>query len=94
VSRTYRRSPTYHGTLRLPDGSSWSCHHQHRTPEAARECAQKYARRPASQYAQVAAPPSAPRGKNREYDLNRPFKDVWLHGTVGELLARRKAKKH
>lgn len=34
----------YHAVVKLPDGSVYTCHHQHRTQQAATECAQKYQR--------------------------------------------------
>jgi hypothetical protein len=42
-SKRRRRGPVYHGQV-----GSWKCHHDHRTPEAARECAQREARRRAA----------------------------------------------
>jgi hypothetical protein len=34
--------PGFHGTVPMPDGSVYQCHHAHRTEQAAIECAQKY----------------------------------------------------
>ena len=42
--RKRRRTPTYHGRATLPDGQKWKCHHNHRTSEAATECAAKHLR--------------------------------------------------
>lgn len=38
------RAPSFHGTVPMPDGSVYKCHHSHRTEQAALECAQKYIR--------------------------------------------------
>jgi hypothetical protein len=38
------RKPTFHATVHLPDGSVYTCHHAHRTEQAAIECAAKYRR--------------------------------------------------
>jgi hypothetical protein len=38
------RAPAFHGTVPMPDGSVYKCHHSHRTERAAIECAQKYIR--------------------------------------------------
>ena len=38
------RTPAFHGTVPMPDGSVYKCHHSHRTEQAALECAQKYIR--------------------------------------------------
>lgn len=43
-SRRRRRVPAYHGRATLPDGRKWKCHHNHRTSEAAAECAAKHLR--------------------------------------------------
>lgn len=40
VWRSRRRRQVYSGTL-----PGWECHHEHRTPEAALECAQRESRR-------------------------------------------------
>ena len=90
--RRRKKSRSYHGSLSLPDGSSWDCHHQHRTAEAANECARKHARQVGMRIQQPSMPPPVGR-RHQEYDLNRPLKDVWMHGTVGELIVRRRAGK-
>jgi hypothetical protein len=37
-------APAFHGTVRFPDGSTYTCQHAHRTQAAAAECAAKYKR--------------------------------------------------
>jgi hypothetical protein len=37
-------APSFHGTANFADGSAYTCHHAHRTREAATECAAKYKR--------------------------------------------------
>jgi hypothetical protein len=56
TSRKRRRSrrKTYHGTATFADGSKYTCHHNHRTEQAAVACAQKYRR---DQAAGKAVPP-------------------------------------
>lgn len=39
-----RKSPAFHAEVRLPNGAVYKCHHSHRTPRAATECAAKYQR--------------------------------------------------
>ncbi len=41
---TKRKVSTFHAEARLPDGSVFKCHHEHRTQQAAIECAAKYRR--------------------------------------------------
>jgi hypothetical protein len=36
--------PTFHANVRLPDGSHYTCHHAHRTQQAAVACAERYQR--------------------------------------------------
>ena len=50
--------PSFHGTVPLPDGSVYRCHHGHRTEQAAIECAQKYIR---ANFSQTAHSPTGPR---------------------------------
>jgi len=38
------RARTFHGTVRARDGSTYTCHHEHPTEQAAAECAAKYLR--------------------------------------------------
>ena len=66
--------PGFHGTVPLPDGSVYQCHHAHRTEQAALECAQKYIR---TNFSQVHSPQvprqtaSAPRN-NVTAEAHRP----------------------
>lgn len=56
--------PGFHAEVRLPGGSVYTCHHAHRTQQAAAECAAKYSRsvsaRPTGAHAapqRIASPP-------------------------------------
>jgi hypothetical protein len=67
-TRSYRRAKTYHGTATLADGTRYKCHHNHRTPQAANECAQKHVR---SQQARKAVPPATPKPRANRVDAWR-----------------------
>jgi hypothetical protein len=67
-------TPSWHAKVKLPDGSDYKCHHNHRTEQAATECADKYIRANfpqarSSTYPRKAAP--MPR-KNAGSQLGRP----------------------
>jgi hypothetical protein len=89
------RVPTFHGITHLADGSVYTCHHAHRTEQAASECAEKYSRK-------VTSPTSSPPpwrpiaewGTVRDYlsesaegdEINFSFKFVPDDGSEPELV--------
>jgi hypothetical protein len=92
---SYRpRASTYQGTARFADGSYYSCHHQHRTLQAAQECAEKYGRQHAT--GPFRQPPSrqerrASAARRRQFDEADSFlRDPASLGKVTAQIAERK----